>query len=247
MSSKAFDLRELQQALHLIREHGHFGTAGPLQVQDLRLGLVHSCEELFITSKLWCTDAPWFCAPCSQEAPQVTNNIRFSLFLCVHTYLHICMFASYRLMGTDEGVVLADLQVEMNVAWNQQKLKGFCKREVFNITARQLLAVKGDPWGSLQWCRAQSAERKLLLLRLFLWELRREDVDKDQGHSIMQGISRGHVSLEELWDGERYILWSHYLFNEHENFCHLLQLCTGLRSVNQNKLYTMGFLAEDVD
>lgn len=79
----------------------HFDTASLYKneqalgkaIEDaLKLGLVRSRDELFITSKLWCTDAhPNLVLPALQKSLKYKTNILLYVYICWQDYnLNLC-------------------------------------------------------------------------------------------------------------------------------------------------------------
>ncbi|KAG8503491.1 hypothetical protein CXB51_001478 [Gossypium anomalum] len=152
----------------------HFDTAAiylseqPLgeAISDaLRLGLIKSRDELFITSKLWCSDAHHdFVLPALKKTLQNLKLEYLNLFL-IHWPLSLKP-AKYEFPFQEEDIVPFDPkskletilstakippavnQVEMNPLWQQKKLRKFCEEKGILVEAYSPLGAKGTAWGT---------------------------------------------------------------------------------------------------
>ncbi|KAJ3677062.1 hypothetical protein LUZ60_002786 [Juncus effusus] len=161
--------------------------------EALRLGIVKSRDELFITSKLWNTDShPELVLPALRKSLSNLGIEYLDLYLIHWPMSMKPQEASMQIKAEDilpidiEGVwkamedcqklgltrsigvsnfsckKLSDLlshstippavnQVEMNISWNQQKLRDFCdKNSGIKIEAWSPLGASGEVWGSNQ-------------------------------------------------------------------------------------------------
>lgn len=170
-----------------------YGTERPLGraiEEALRRGTVRSRDELFITSKLWCSDAdadlvipairtsldnlgidyldlylihwPVRMQPGEIRYPRSAEDILpfdgrstwAAMEECVELGLTksigVSNFSSKKLEELLAGarILPAVNQVEMNPAWHQEKLRGFCKEKGIAITAWSPLGANGAIWGS---------------------------------------------------------------------------------------------------
>ncbi|XP_061364595.1 methylecgonone reductase-like [Gastrolobium bilobum] len=208
----------------------HFDTAslygseeplGKAVAKALELGLIKGRDEVFITSKLWCTDAQHdLVLPALKTTLQKLGLEYVDLYL-----IHCCG------------------QVEMNPSWQQGKLREFCKQEGIHVSAWSPLGAYKTSWGSnavmenpilmeiararqksvaqvaLRWIYEQGTspiaksfnkERMKQNLEIFDWELSQEELQKlsqiPQRRTVTgeQFVSENgpFKSLEELWDGE---------------------------------------------
>ncbi|KAI4308442.1 hypothetical protein L6164_031519 [Bauhinia variegata] len=173
--------------LHAIKQgYRHFDTAAAYGVEPavgeaiqeaLKLGLVGSREELFVTSKLWCTNNhPHLVVPALQQSLKTLQLEYLDLFL-IHwpisakpgkvTYpidqtelvpfdmkgvweameecqrlgltkaIGVSNFSCNKLekLLSFAAIPPAVNQVEMNLAWQQKKLRDFCKENGITLTA----------------------------------------------------------------------------------------------------------------
>ncbi|KAG6737025.1 hypothetical protein POTOM_060018 [Populus tomentosa] len=213
----------------------HFDTAklylteeplGEAIAEALSRGFIKSRDELFITSKLWCSDA---------HAELVIPALKRSLrnFSC-KKLSDILAFAK---------IPPAVNQVEINPLWQQKKLREFCKANGILLTAYAPLGAKGTLWGSnrvmenkvlkeiatakgksvaqvcLRWAYEQGVcvvvksfnnGRMKENLEIFNWTLSEEEsrmiseTPQSRGCRGEDYISeKGPIkTIEELWDGE---------------------------------------------
>ncbi|KAF2316660.1 hypothetical protein GH714_042001 [Hevea brasiliensis] len=215
--------------LHAIKlGYRHFDSAALYQSEHplgeaisdaIQLGLVKSRDELFITSKLWCSDA---------HHDRVLPALHKTLKNLKLDYLDL---------------YLIHFPVEMNPLWQQKKLRDFCEKKGIHITAYSPLGAKGTLWGTnlvldckvlkeiadakgktigqvcLRWAFEQGVsvlvksfnkERMKENLDIFEWKLSQDDLQKinqlpqRKGFPGLQFISNEgpYKSPEELWDEE---------------------------------------------
>ncbi|KAL5995472.1 Non-functional NADPH-dependent codeinone reductase 2-like [Asimina triloba] len=178
----------------------HFDTAavygsepalGEAIAQALRLGIIESRSELFITSKLWCTDAhhdrilpalnktlrnlgleyidlylihwPVSMKPGEHAFPFNKDDLLPMDFKAVWEAMEECQkigltksigtsnFSSKKLLKLLDHAKIppAVNQVEMNPAWQQKRLREFCKEHGIHVMAWSPLGSNGAFWGSL--------------------------------------------------------------------------------------------------
>ncbi|KAI3970588.1 hypothetical protein MKX01_024235 [Papaver californicum] len=138
----------------------HFDRAAAYQSEEflgeaiaeaLQLGLIKSRDELFITSKLWCTDAhpdlehllpmDYKSVWAAMEECQIlglTKSIGVSNFSC----------KKLQIILDTANIPPAVNQVEMNPLWQNLKLRKFCKINGIFVTGYSPLGASGTPWGS---------------------------------------------------------------------------------------------------
>ncbi|KAG4946772.1 hypothetical protein JHK87_042779 [Glycine soja] len=158
----------------------HFDTAsiygseqplGEAIAEALQLGLIGSRDELFITSKLWCTDN--FSSSCSSSSTENTppgdwefpypeeavtsfdlKGVWKAMEECQKLGLTKCIGVSNFSCNKLENLLsFATIppsinQVEMNPTWQQKKLKEYCQAKGIIITAYSPLGSTGCMWGS---------------------------------------------------------------------------------------------------
>ncbi|KAL1356976.1 hypothetical protein HN51_008980 [Arachis hypogaea] len=172
----------------------YYGSEGPLGeaiALAIQKGLLKSRTDIFVTSKLWCTDAhPGLVLPALNKSLQRLGLEYVDLYL-----IHFPVRLRKGVTGTKfmEGDILpldikgtwkdmelcsklglaksigvsnfgvkklsqllenatippALNQVEMNVAWRQDKLREFCKEKGIHVAAWSPLGANGAVWGSL--------------------------------------------------------------------------------------------------
>ncbi|XP_009408565.2 non-functional NADPH-dependent codeinone reductase 2 isoform X2 [Musa acuminata AAA Group] len=170
----------------------HFDTAsiygseravGQAIATALERGLIRSRDELFVTTKLWCTD---------MHADRVVPALQESLRLKGDKQI---VFTSEDMIPLDMPTVweamekcqslglaksigvsnftcrkLADLlshakvppavnQVEINPIWQQRKLRDFCSEKGIHVTAYSLLGAIGVFWGSNDVLECEEVKR----------------------------------------------------------------------------------------
>ncbi|KAF7852064.1 hypothetical protein BT93_L0592 [Corymbia citriodora subsp. variegata] len=178
----------------------HFDTAasydteemlGRAMVEALDRGLVESRSDIFITTKLWCTDAhPGLVLPALKKSLQRLGLEYVDLYL-IHFPVRLKegtegsldlkgKMLPFDINGTWEAMEecsklglaksigvsnfgtkkLSQLllhatippavnQVEMNVGWQQEKLRAYCREKGIHVSAWSPLGANGAPWGSL--------------------------------------------------------------------------------------------------
>ncbi|XP_058078328.1 non-functional NADPH-dependent codeinone reductase 2-like [Magnolia sinica] len=178
----------------------HFDTAalygterylGEAIAEALQRGIIKNRSELFITSKLWCTDAhcdrvlpalketlgnlgleyldlylihwPVSLKPGKRGFPinkddllpidlkSVWESMEECQKLGLTKSIGVSNFSSKKLLElmAHAKIPPAVNQVEMNAAWQQSKLREFCKAHGIHVTAWSPLAANGASWGSL--------------------------------------------------------------------------------------------------
>ncbi|KAL3724879.1 hypothetical protein ACJRO7_029965 [Eucalyptus globulus] len=177
----------------------HFDTAalygteealGRAVAEALDRGLIKSRNQIFITTKLWCTDAhPDLVLPALKNSLQRLGLEYVDLYL-IHWPVRLKegtegfdfkgKVLPFDIKGTWEAMEecsklglaksigvsnfgtkkLSDLllhatippavnQVEMNVAWQQEKLRGYCREKGIQVSAWSPLGANGAAWGTL--------------------------------------------------------------------------------------------------
>ncbi|KAK3415008.1 hypothetical protein EUGRSUZ_H00583 [Eucalyptus grandis] len=177
----------------------HFDTAalygteealGRAVAEALHRGLIKSRNQIFITTKLWCTDAhPDLVLPALKNSLQRLGLEYVDLYL-IHWPVRLKegtegfdfkgKVLPFDIKGTWEAMEecsklglaksigvsnfgtkkLSDLllhatippavnQVEMNVAWQQEKLRGYCREKGIQVSAWSPLGANGAAWGTL--------------------------------------------------------------------------------------------------
>ncbi|KAL0318959.1 UNVERIFIED_CONTAM: protein REDOX 2 [Sesamum angustifolium] len=173
----------------------HFDTAtlygteeivGQAVAEALGRGLIKSRDELFITTKLWCTDADHdLVLPAINESLRKlglqyvdlylvhwpirtkkddTNSIKTLHFDIKGTWdameechrmglaksIGVSNYSCAKLSTLLENATIppAVNQVELNVAWQQQKLMEFCKDKGIHVCAFSPLGAYGFYWGN---------------------------------------------------------------------------------------------------
>ncbi|XP_010025963.2 methylecgonone reductase [Eucalyptus grandis] len=177
----------------------HFDTAalygteealGRAVAEALNRGLIKSRNQIFITTKLWCTDAhPDLVLPALKNSLQRLGLEYVDLYL-IHWPVRLKegtegfdfkgKVLPFDIKGTWEAMEecsklglaksigvsnfgtkkLSDLllhatippavnQVEMNVAWQQEKLRGYCREKGIQVSAWSPLGANGAAWGTL--------------------------------------------------------------------------------------------------
>ncbi|XP_030541132.1 methylecgonone reductase-like isoform X3 [Rhodamnia argentea] len=177
----------------------HFDTAayygseealGRAVAEALDQGLVKSRGDIFITTKLWCTDAhPDLVLPALKKSLQRLGLEYVDLYL-IHWPVRLKegtegfdfkgKILPFDAKGTWEAMEecsklglaksigvsnfgtkkLSQLlshatippavnQVEMNAAWRQEKLRGYCREKGIQVSAWSPLGANGAAWGSL--------------------------------------------------------------------------------------------------
>ncbi|GFZ21363.1 NAD(P)-linked oxidoreductase superfamily protein [Actinidia rufa] len=138
-------------------------------------GFITSRDQLFITSKLWCSDAhhdrvlpalqnSLHTAPGKYEFPVKKEDVVPMDLKSVWEAMEECKNSGLtksigvsnfscqklqRLLATAK-IPPAVNQVEMNPLWQQKKLREFCERNGIHVTAYSPLGAKGTIWGCSQ-------------------------------------------------------------------------------------------------
>ncbi|KAL0318956.1 UNVERIFIED_CONTAM: protein REDOX 2 [Sesamum angustifolium] len=167
-------------------EYGTEEIVGQAVAEALARGLIKSRDEIFITTKLWCTDADHdLVLPALNESLRKLGLQYVDLYL-IHWPIRIqkdntnsIKTLHFDIKGTWEGMEeccrrglaksigvsnyscakLSTLlenatippavnQVELNVAWQQQKLMEFCKDKGIHVCAFSPLGAYGFRWGT---------------------------------------------------------------------------------------------------
>ncbi|CAN1151317.1 Non-functional NADPH-dependent codeinone reductase 2 [Linum perenne] len=153
----------------------HFDTATLYQTEEplgeaiaeaIELGLIKSRDELFVTSKLWCSDAhPDLVLLALQKSLHHLQLEYLDLYL-IHwpvssrpgTYEFPIKKEDFMAMDF-EGVwgameecqkmgLTKNIGVEINPLWQQKKLRDYCKSNGIVLSAYAPLGAKGTIWGS---------------------------------------------------------------------------------------------------
>ncbi|KAK4436782.1 protein REDOX 2 [Sesamum alatum] len=166
-----------------------YGTeeiVGQAVAEALGRGLIKSRDEVFITTKLWCTDADHdLILPALNRSLRKlglqyvdlylihwpvrmkkddTNSIKMMHFDIKGTWeameeccrmglaksIGVSNYSCAKLSKLLENATIPPAlnQVEMNVAWQQQKLMEFCKERRIHVGAFSSLGAYGSSWGS---------------------------------------------------------------------------------------------------
>ncbi|KAJ7953548.1 NADPH-dependent codeinone reductase-like protein [Quillaja saponaria] len=160
-----YDVNSLKRAILDAIEVGyrHFDAAplyrseqalGEAILEALHLGLVHSRNDLFITTKLWCNDAHH-----DHVTPALKNSLG-SVWagmeecqrLGLTKSIGVCNFSCKKLQDL---LILATIppsvnQVEMSPVWQQRNLREFCAANNIVVMAYSPLGAKGARWGTNQ-------------------------------------------------------------------------------------------------
>ncbi|MBA0738778.1 hypothetical protein Gogos_012102 [Gossypium gossypioides] len=146
-----------------------YGTEQPLGeaiVEAISLGLIKSRDELFITTKLWCSDAYG-----ELVLPQLRKSLKNLKMEYVDLYLIHWPLSTkqgrYEFPVTKEEInpmdfgsvwaAMEDCQrfgltksigVEFNPLWNQKKLREYCKANGVLLIGYSPLGASGTLWGS---------------------------------------------------------------------------------------------------
>nr|KYP32061.1 NAD(P)H-dependent 6'-deoxychalcone synthase [Cajanus cajan] len=177
----------------------HFDTAsmygseqplGEAIAEALQLGIIKSRDELFITSKLWCTENfPHLVLPALQKTLESLKLEYLDLYL-IHWPISV-KSGHWEMPFPEEALTSFDLkgvwkameecqklgltksigvsnfsckklenllsfasippsvnQVEINLTWQQKKLRAYCQEKGIIITAYSPLGAPGSTWGS---------------------------------------------------------------------------------------------------
>ncbi|KAI9073288.1 hypothetical protein K1719_044751 [Acacia pycnantha] len=131
--------------------------------EALKLGLIKSRDELFITSKLWCSDNhPDHVISSLQRSLRSLNLEYLDLYL-IHWPVsakpgkdsqdqleRVSNFSTKKLEKLLSCATIPPTvnQVEMNPCWQQKNLREYCKVKGIIIIAYSILGSKGTRWGS---------------------------------------------------------------------------------------------------
>ncbi|PSR98743.1 Non-functional NADPH-dependent codeinone reductase [Actinidia chinensis var. chinensis] len=178
-------VRAVLQAIEL--GFRHFDTASVYQTEPalgeaieeaIRLGLVKSRDELFITSKLWCSDChaqlviecldlylihwPLSMKPGAYEYPPKAEDLLPMDYKSVWVAMEECQrlgltksigVSNFSCKKLDHLLAFATIppavnQVELNPYWQQKKLIDHCKANGITVAAFSPLGAAGTSWGS---------------------------------------------------------------------------------------------------
>ncbi|KAI6694259.1 hypothetical protein NL676_021969 [Syzygium grande] len=170
--------------------YGSEGALGRAVAEALDRGLIENRSHIFITTKLWCTDAhPDLVLPALKKSLKRLGLEYVDLYL-IHWPARVKegtegfdfkgKFLPFDMKGTWEAMEecsklglaksigvsnfgtkkLSQLlvhatippavnQVEMNLAWQQEKLRTYCSEKGIHVSAWSPLAANGAAWGSL--------------------------------------------------------------------------------------------------
>ncbi|OWM62659.1 methylecgonone reductase-like [Punica granatum] len=177
----------------------HFDTAaiygseeslGRAITEALKRRLIRSRNEVFITSKLWCTDAdPALVLPALRETLKRLGLEYVDLYL-IHWPVRLKETEGFNItkeslldfdvkgtweameecskLGLSKSIGVSNFgpkklsqilqfcsippavnQVEMHVAWKQEKLREYCREKGIHVSAWSPLAANGARWGSM--------------------------------------------------------------------------------------------------
>ncbi|KAF6164882.1 hypothetical protein GIB67_017085 [Kingdonia uniflora] len=136
----------------------HFDTAliyeteqpvGAAIAEAFQLGIIKSREELFITSKLWCSDAhQGRVLPALQMTLKLNLQLDYLDLYLIHWPLSSKPGKYEYPIPKDELLPMDFKSVEMNPLWQQRKLLELCKAKGINVTAYSTLGFKMSRWGS---------------------------------------------------------------------------------------------------
>ncbi|KAI3455128.1 hypothetical protein Pfo_011791 [Paulownia fortunei] len=166
--------------------YGTEESVGRAVAEAVGRGLIKSRDELFITSKLWCTDAHHdLVLPALEETlrklglqyvdlylihwpvrinKDSNDSLKMMDFDIKETWeamedccrlglaksIGVSNFSTAKLSKLLENATIppAVNQVEMNVAWQQQKMVQFCKEKMIHVSAWSPLGAYGSSWGT---------------------------------------------------------------------------------------------------
>ncbi|KAI4329960.1 hypothetical protein MLD38_028281 [Melastoma candidum] len=171
--------------------YGSESSLGAAIREALRRGIIASRDELFITTKLWCTDAhPPLVLPAIRKSLEILCLEYVDLYLIhwpvrvvqgTEGFFHykgkllpfdingtwaameecsrlglaksigVSNFGSRKLVQILDSCTIppAVNQVEMNVGWQQTKLREFCKEKGIHVSAWSPLGANGAAWGTM--------------------------------------------------------------------------------------------------
>ncbi|KAG5530713.1 hypothetical protein RHGRI_025624 [Rhododendron griersonianum] len=216
----------------------HFDTASLYQTEStlgdavqeaIRVGLIKSREEVFLTSKLWCSDAhPHLVVPALQTTLRNLKTEYLDLYL-IHWPLSM-KHGIIEFPPKPEDFLPLDIKsvwAEMEECQRQGLTKSI---GVSNFSSFSPLGAAGTPWGHnrvmeseicLRWGYEQgigvvmksfNKERLQQNLAIFDWALSDEDCKKigkipqrrgTTAKEFIDGNGNGPFkSIDELWDGE---------------------------------------------
>ncbi|KAL2344191.1 hypothetical protein Fmac_005476 [Flemingia macrophylla] len=135
-----------------------YGTEEPLGkavAKALELGLIKSRDEVFITSKLWTSDAhPDLLVPALKTSVQklgLENMGSYGRVLQIGlSKVYVSNFGIKKLTQLLENTIIppAVNQVEINPSWQQRKLREFCKQKGIHVSAWSPLGAYKTSYGT---------------------------------------------------------------------------------------------------
>nr|XP_017224014.1 PREDICTED: non-functional NADPH-dependent codeinone reductase 2-like isoform X2 [Daucus carota subsp. sativus] len=153
----------------------HFDTAslynsekclGEAVAEAVRSGTIKSRDEVFITSKLWCSDAHPDLVLAALHNTLRNLGLEYLDLYLIHYPVSIRP-GSVLFPFPEEDILPMDFKhvweameecqirgltknigVEMNPLWQQKKLREFCKEKNIHVTAYSPLGAKGTIWGT---------------------------------------------------------------------------------------------------
>ncbi|KAH0691607.1 hypothetical protein KY289_018965 [Solanum tuberosum] len=235
----------------------HFDTAalygseeavGRAVAEAIELGIIKSRQQVFITSKLWCTEAhPQLVLPALKNTlgklgldyvdlylihwpismkPGPVDILKFKkedivpfdmkgvwkameecCMLGLAKSIRVSNFSCTKLSQLLQIATIppAVNQVEINVAWQQQKLLEYCKEKGVHVALRWIYEQ-----GASVIVKSFNKERMKQNLEIFDWELSTEDNFKIQDIPQKKGYNGEdfthpngpYKSVNDIWDGE---------------------------------------------
>ncbi|GFZ21359.1 NAD(P)-linked oxidoreductase superfamily protein [Actinidia rufa] len=131
--------------------YGSEQSLGEAIADAIKEGFIESRDQLFITSKLWCSDAhrdPVL--PASQNSLYSTPG-KYEFPIKEEDIFPFDLKSVWEAMEECKNVGLTkSIGVEMNPLWQQKKLREFCERNGIHVTAYSPLGANGTIWGSSQ-------------------------------------------------------------------------------------------------
>ncbi|KAK4395523.1 protein REDOX 2 [Sesamum angolense] len=181
-------------------EYGTEEIVGQAVAEALARGLIKSRDEIFITTKLWCTDADHdLVLPALNESLRNLGrhgrvlSERVGQVYCVSNY----SCAKLSTLLENATIPPAVNQVELNVAWQQQKLMEFCKDKGIHVCAFSPLGAYGFRWGT-------NAVMESLILKDIAAAKDKTvaQIPQQRACTGKEAVSPDgqYKSLEELWD-----------------------------------------------